>query len=83
MFDVNPTPEGDSLSLNVNMDDSRLDLSLALEVATFFGLDEDEAQTISSDCLRTVGQSWRSIAEKCGLSKHAQTAMEPAFSLCL
>ena len=41
--DVNPVPYGEMLSLNVTPDDARIDLDLAVEVASFFGLTGKEA----------------------------------------
>jgi len=35
LFDVNPVPYGDRLSLNISEFDNRIDLSLAIEVADY------------------------------------------------
>ena len=44
MYDVNPVPYGETLSLNVSLDDSRIDLDLAFDVASFFGLTRETAE---------------------------------------
>lgn len=82
MFDVNPIPYGETLSLNVSLDDARMDTDLAIEVAPFFGLDKDKAASKAKDILSTVGRLWQPVAEACGLNRHAQNEMAPAFSLC-
>ena len=43
LFDVNPVPSGDSLSLNVSEYDNTNDLTLALDVTKYFGLTDKEA----------------------------------------
>ena len=83
LYDVNPVPLGDSLSLNVSLDDARLDIDLALEVSPFFGLDDSEkAAQITHQMLDTVKRLWRPLAKESGISRTSQNAMAPAFSLC-
>ena len=81
MFDVNPVPEGNMLSLNVTLDDSRIDIDLAIEAASFFGIKNDEAVKEAKDILSIVGRMWRPIAASYDIPRHAQEAMAPAFSL--
>jgi len=45
LFDVNPIPYGDRLSLNVNEYDNRIDISLAVEVAEYFGISLKDAKS--------------------------------------
>ncbi len=80
LYDVNPNPVGESLALNVSLDDSAIDIGLAKEVAPFFGVEDAEKEAES--ILSTVGRGWRLQAERCGLDRRAQSAMEPAFALC-
>ena len=82
LYDVNPIPYGNSLSLNVDMEDSTISLELALNVAEFFDMEEDIAVKIAEEMKNTVYENWRSIAVKYGLSRAACEYMEPAFSLC-
>lgn len=81
LFDVNPVPSGNSLSLNVSEYDSSIDLALALEVAEYFGLSKVEAEKRSSEICETVKANWLKLAERCGLSRGAIEYMRPAFSL--
>ena len=82
MYDVNPVPHGEMLALNVSLDDARINTDLAIEVAPFFGIHEDEAAKTVEGMISVIGQGWRPIAEKYGLNRQAQMAMEPAFMLC-
>ncbi len=82
MFDVNPNPKGNFLSLNVTLYDSRIDPDLPIEAASYFGLKKDEAAEEANQILSTVGHSWRPIAQSYGISRESQEAMAPAFSIC-
>ena len=78
---MNPVPSGDRLSLNVSEADNSIDLSLAVEVAEYFGLTKDEATKISTNICEAVKKNWTKIAENYGLSRGAIEYMRPAFSL--
>ena len=82
MFDVNPNPKGNFLSLCVTLNESRIDPDLAIEAASFFGLKKDEAAEEAKHILSVVGRGWRPIAESCGISRDSQEAVAPAFSIC-
>ena len=81
MYDVNPVPYGETLSLNVSLDDSRIDLGLAFEVASFFGLTQKEAEKSAHIILTTIRSQWRCIAATYGLNREAQNEMAQAFAL--
>lgn len=81
LFDVNPVPSGDRLSLNVSEFDNSIDLALAIEVAAYFGLSKAEAERLAGEVCKTVQENWVKVAERCGLSRGAVEYMRPAFSL--
>lgn len=81
LFDVNPTPSGDRLSLNVSEGDNRIDLALAIEVAPYFGLSRSAAEQKAAAICQTVQSNWMRVAERVGLSRGAIEYMRPAFSL--
>ena len=83
LFDVNPIPSGDRLSLNVSENDNSIDLSLTMEVAEYFGLTKNEAAKISVNICEIVKKNWTGIAEGYGLSRGAIEYMRPAFSIKL
>lgn len=81
MYDVSPVPYGETLSLNDSLDDPRIDLDLAFEVASFFGLAQQEAACEAQGILRTIGYQWKDIATACGMNREAQNEMAQAFAL--
>lgn len=83
LYDVNPVPEGDELSLCVNEDDATISLDLALEIAPYCEISTKDAAAMAADVLKTVRENWNRLAAECGLSRSAQEYMRPAFSLAL
>ena len=82
LFDVNPVPYGHQLSLNVTSYDNTIDFELALEVAEYFAITQDEAHRLVADICKKVSSNWESISDNYGLSRSAREYMRPAFSLC-
>lgn len=81
LYDVNPVPYGDELSLNVNEDDNRISLELVLSVAPRFGITDEQAAVYAEKILTTVREHWTMLASKYGLSRGQIEEMRPAFSL--
>ena len=79
MFDVNPVPYGDELSLNVDDTDNRISVELALSVAERFGIKKNDATRIAADIRKTVSSNWKSLAKTRGLSRGQIEAMALAF----
>jgi serine/threonine-protein kinase HipA len=77
-FDINPNEDGAGLSLNISLDDNSLDLDLALEVAEYFRLTDEEAIRIIEDIRRSV-KSWKSVANKHQLPRSEQELMAKVF----
>ena len=82
LYDVNPVPYGDVLSLNVDMDDSSISMELAASVAEYFDMDKKEAYEAADEIAGTVRENWERLAGKCGLSAKACEYMRPAFEMC-
>ena len=83
MYDVNLVPYGDELALNVNENENRIDVELAVEAADRFGIPGKEARTIAADIIGTVKDNWMRLAKECGLSRGQIEAMRPAFGVAL
>ena len=81
LYDVNPVPYGDELSLNVNENDNRISLELILSVAPRFGIADGQAVVYAEKILSTVRDNWVTLALKYGLSRGQIEEMRPAFSL--
>ena len=83
LYDVNPVPYGDELSLNVNEDDNSISIELAVDTAVNFGIATDTAVCYADEILKTVRENAAPLAAKYGLSHSEVEAMRPAFGLCL
>ena len=77
-YDINPTPTGTGLSLNISTTDNALSIDLALEVAEYFRVSEEKSLEIISAVQYEVSK-WESIAEKIGIPKSERNAMVKAF----
>lgn len=83
LYDVNPIPYGDELSLNVDEEDNSINIDLAIEASVRFGISETDATTYAKDILTIVKENWEKRATALGLSRRLIEEMRPAFSACL
>lgn len=81
LYDVNPVPYGDTLSLNVSADDNTISPELAVSAARYFCINEKEAREIAGSIQHTVCGHWERLAAKYGLSRAACEYMRPAFEI--
>ena len=79
LFDVNPNPYGNNLSLGISEEDSTLDMSLALDMAEFYQIKQVDAKRIIDNTKSIVADNWHVLAKKYGLSRTAIERMSPAF----
>lgn len=82
LYDVNPVPQGDELSLNVSESDNRISLDLAIETAHYYGIKEADATRLAEDILVIVRDNWERLAKECGLNRSDIEDMRPAFRAC-
>ena len=82
LYDVNPVPYGDELSLNVDEEDNSINIDLAIQTATRFGISETDAKTYAKDILTLVKENWEKRATAYGVSRRLIEEMRPAFSAC-
>ena len=82
MYDVNPDIYGEYLSLNVDEDNSSIDFELAIEAAPFYEISITQAQRNIADIKKIVGDNWRTLAGKYGISRGEIERMRPAFQGC-
>ncbi|OHD77699.1 MAG: toxin HipA [Spirochaetes bacterium RIFOXYC1_FULL_54_7] len=78
LYDINPDPYGNGLSLNISETDNSLDFMLALQQAPFFMLAREEA-TLFLARLDEALQDWESLAERHGIPRHEIRQMGRAF----
>lgn len=81
LYDVNPNIYGENLSLCVNENDSAISFEIALSVAEYFDISNDEAIAYVDKVKSIVDSEWRKIAAKYKLGRSAILFMEPAFDM--
>ncbi|KAA6344108.1 hypothetical protein EZS27_008229 [termite gut metagenome] len=77
-YDINPNPYGTGLKLNISEDDNSLDFDLALNVASFFRLTNEEAVKIIENTKEIVSR-WEDVASKYQIPKQEQNMMASSF----
>lgn len=82
VYDVNPVPYGDELSLNVDEEDNCISIDLAVQTAVRFGISKSDAEAEAEDILKTVRDNWEKTAAEYGLTRRQIEEMRPAFSAC-
>ena len=82
LYDVNPVPYGDELSLLVDSEDNSISVDLAIRTAPRFGITEKEATKKSEEILAIVRDNWERLAKEYGLSRGQIENMRPAFRAC-
>jgi serine/threonine-protein kinase HipA len=77
-YDINPTPHGSGLSLNISENDNSQDLDLAVQVAPYFRVKHPHALEIINDTVSVVA-GWRKVAKSLGIGRDEQERMASAF----
>ena len=79
LYDVNPVPYGNELSLLVDDKDNSISIDLAVGTAPRFGISEDKAKELADEILRVVRGNWERLAKEYGLNRKQIEEMRPAF----
>lgn len=82
LYDVNPVPYGDELSLNVDEDDNSISIDLAVQTAVKFGISKSDAEAVAEDILQIVRDNWERNAAGYALTRRQIEEMRPAFNAC-
>ncbi len=82
LYDVNPVPYGDELSLNVDGGDNSINIELAVQTAVRFGISEADAKAYAEEMLKIIRDNWEKTAYEYGLTRRQIEKMRPAFSIC-
>ncbi len=80
MYDVNPIPEGNELSLNVSETDNTISVPLAIETSKHYGISVADARLEAEKIVDTVQNNWEMLASRYGLGRSDIEYMRPAFS---
>ena len=81
LYDVNPVPYGEYLSLNVSESNNAIDIFSAIDVSKFYGLSTNEAIFEANKIIKTVNNNWEKIAKNYGASRREIEYMSQAFGL--
>jgi serine/threonine-protein kinase HipA len=78
-FDINPSIDKDSLSLNIDSTSNLLDIELAKSVGEYFQLNEKQMGTIIKEVEKSV-KNWKKEASKIAIKNSEITLMSSAFT---
>mgnify|MGYP000964351123 CR=1 FL=1 len=79
LYDVNPIPYGNHLSLTVDGNNDMIDLSIALDTAPFYDLPRDDAEKYISWSASIITRNWKKIALHYGAPRKSIEYMKAAF----
>lgn len=82
LYDVNPVPYGDVLSLNIDSYDNSISIDLAISSACYYDINEFDAEVYANEILTMVKNNWEQLAKKYGINRDQIEEMRPAFSVC-
>ena len=77
-YDINPSINKNSLSLNIDTDSNALDFDLARSVGAYFQLNALQMEAILSEVTSAVA-AWKSLAQKIGIPGSEVSLMKSAF----
>ena len=79
LYDVNPIPYGNELSLNVTYSENSISVSLLKEFANQIDISEEDAENDIRFVLKTVSDNWERLALAYGISHESINYMRQAF----
>lgn len=80
LYDVNPTPDRNELSLAINEVDTHCDVAIAMEAHKDYGLSAAEADAVLRS-VRDAVDTWRREAARLGIPEAEQRLMASAFAV--
>ena len=81
LYDINPVPYGDRLSLKIDYQDNKIDYNNLMKTYKYYNITREEALCYYNEIVGIVNDNWKSIAIKYGITNNSISLMEPAFSL--
>ena len=79
VYDINPTPWGNNLSLNIDENSSELSFDLLMSVSYLYGLDDNYAKTTIKHICEIVCNNWENTARQYHIPNSEIERMKPAF----
>lgn len=81
VYDINPIPYGDRLSLNISMDDNKIDVDNLFKTYMFYNLSKEDAIKYYNGIVHIVNSNYKKLAQKYNISNSSIEMMKTAFSL--
>lgn len=81
-YDLNPTTQKSSLSLNILENDNRKNIKNAIAVSELFRIPENEARDLAKYMQDTIQNHWRLIAASYRIPEREMRDMQSAFLEC-
>ena len=81
VYDINPIPYGDRLSLNISMDDNKIDVDNLFKTYMFYNLSKEDAIKYYNEIVHIVNSNYKKLAQKYNISNSSIEMMKTAFSL--
>lgn len=69
LYDVNPVPYGDVLSLNIDSYDNSISIDLSISSACYYDIKEFDAEVYADEILTMVKNNWEQLAKKHGINR--------------
>lgn len=80
IYDINPNPESQYLSLNISEDSSMISMENLIQSAAYYDLTESETLLIINSIKKIIRENYKSCAIQNGISENSIRYMEDAFS---
>ncbi len=80
LYDVNPIPYGNDLSLTIDSSNSIISKDRIIGVCEFFDLEKEVAENMLNGICKIVNDNWEKLAIAYGLSRENINNMRPAFA---
>ena len=80
LYDVNPVPYGDVLSLNIDSYDNSISIDLAISSACYYDINECDAEAYADEILTMVKNNWEQLAKKYGINRFIITFVDKSCS---
>ena len=77
-YDLNPSTDKETLSLNIDENNNALDFEIAKSVGQYFRLNEAEMETILNEVVSAVSK-WKEVAKAIGIQRSEIELMKGAF----
>ena len=78
-YDLNPNPDGHTLSLAIDEHNNEIDFELALSVSRWFDLKDNQAKDIQKEIINVVASNWKRLAKMYDLTRREMDSMATAF----